>query len=202
MSEKPLTAALKTTTQADRVSPIFFIEADFPAPTGIVRVCTLAGQYFKWNSYEWAGIGGALSISPVTDTTDLRAQSYKISVNLFDGSWFDPTKLGDYNGRDCKIWFGTYDSSLAENAALDTDPRLTLDPYLQIDGTLDHDEANIEGTGGTLDFIVIDKLESINRISNLRYTQEAQNTLFPSSDDRGLENIPSLQDKELTWGGR
>ena len=200
MSEKPLSAALRARTQVDYLNPIFFIEADFPAPTGIVRVCTLGGQYFKWNAQQWAGLGGVLTISPITDTTDLRSQSYKIGVDLLDGSWLDPTKLGDYNGRDCKIWFATIDNSIAENAALDTDPRLTLDPYLMIDGFLDFDEAEITGKGGTLDFTVVDKLESMNRKSELRYTQEHQANMFPSSSDRGLENIPAVQDKELRWG--
>lgn len=202
MSEKPLTAALKTQTQASQLSPVFFIEADFPSPTGTVRVCTLGGQYFKWNGEQWGGLGGVLTISPITDTTDLRAQSYKIGVNLLDGNWLDPTTLGDYNGKDCKIWFGAFDNSITENASLDTDPRLTLDPYLMIDGFLDNDEAELTGQGGNLEFTVIDKLEAMNRRSELRYTQEHQANMFPSSNDRGLENIPALQDKELRWGGR
>ena len=202
MSEKPLTAALKTKTQSARLGPIFFVEADFPAPTGIVRVCTLAGGYFKWDGLQWTGLGGVVSISPVTETTDLRAQSYRIGVNLFDGAWFDPAKLGDYNGRSAKLWIGEFDNSIAEDLAADTDPRLTLDPYLLVDGWLDSEEINEGGAdGGTLEFTIIDQLEIINRRSELRYTQEHQNILYPDSGDLGLEFIPSLQDKDLKWGG-
>ena len=202
MSEKPLTAALKSQTQADSLNPIFFIEADFPSPTGIIRVCTLGGQFFKWNANQWLGMGGALSINPVTETTDLRAQSYIVGVNLFDGSWFDPTKLGDYNGRSCKIWFGCFDSSIAEDGAADTDPRLIEDPYLLVDGLLDQEETEEDGKSGKLEFTIIDRLEVMNRKSELRYTHEHQAILHPSADDRGLEYIPEIQDKELKWGGR
>lgn len=201
MSEKPLTAALKTATQADALSPIFFIEADFPAPTGMVRVCSLGAQYFKWDSHQWLGLGGALALNPLTETTDLRAQSYRVSVNLFDGSWFDPVKLGNYNGRDCKIWFGAFDNTVAENAAADTDPRLTSSPLLLVDGFLDHDEIKEDGKGGTLEVTVVDKLEAINRKSELRYTQEHQDNLHPNANDRGLEHIPALQAQEMRWGG-
>lgn len=201
MSEKPLTVALRSATQADSLSPLFFIEADFPAPTGIVRVCTLGGDYFKWNGYQWEGFGGVLTISPVTETTDLRAQSYKIGVDLLDGSWLDPTTLGDFNGRSCKLWLGNYDPTIPEDLSADTDPRLTLDPFLLVDGWIDQDELTEDGRSGSLEFTIIDRMEVLNRKSDLRYTQEHQNMLFPSSGDIGLEYIPSLQDKDLKWGG-
>ena len=200
MSEKPLTAALKAETQLDEVNPIWFIEAEFPSPTGTVRVCSLGGGYFKWDSYQWQGLGGAIGISPITETTDVRAQSYKVRVNLFDGSWFDPTKLSNYNGNSCKLWFACYDRTTAEDTSQNTDPRLIADPYLMVDGFLDEDETTEDGKSGSLEFTVIDRLETMNRKRQLRYTHEQQKMLFPSSNDRGLEYIPQLQDQELKWG--
>lgn len=201
MSEKPLTAALKSQTQAEQVNPVFFIEADFPAPTGIVRVCTLAGEFLKWDAHQWAGLGGLLRINPVTESIDLRTQSYKIGVDNLDGSWFDATKLGNYNGRSCKIWFATYDPTIAESPTADTDPRLTLDPYLLVDGSLDYDEGEESGESGSIEFTVVSQLEAMNRKSELRYTHEHQLALYPDANDLGLEYIPSLQDKDLKWGG-
>lgn len=200
MSEKPLTAALKAQTQLNAVNPIWFFEAQFPAPTGTVRGCTLAGGYFKWGGYEWEGLAGIISIDPITETTDIRSQSFRVGVNLFDTDFFNPTLAGDYSGNAAKLWFGCYDASIAEDTSQDTDPRLIADPYLLVDGYLDEDESEDTGSGGKLEFTVIDRLEAMNRKSELRYTHEHQSMLFPSSGDVGLEYIPQLQDQELKWG--
>lgn len=188
MSERGLTASMQVEIAGQVCYPAFFMYADFPS--GIVRAWTGTGQ-IQWDGETWEGLADFLNIDFVTESVDSRSSGVSVTVSGLKADFFDPVMVGNYQGRDAKMWFALLD---------DTTMASVDDPYLMFQGKMDSDEINDDGQSATLKINVENRLSDLLRKRVYRYTHEDQQTLFPGDGDKGLEFVGVLQDVELKWG--
>jgi hypothetical protein len=105
---------------------------------------------------------------------------------------FDATQIGNYQGGRAAVWLAAFDEAMG----------LIADPYLLFEGTLDSDEISDNGQTVTITIFCEGPLADHLIARVWRYTHEDQKTLYPGTEDRGLEFVAALQDSELKWGSR
>jgi hypothetical protein len=153
-----------------------------------------SGPLYLWSGYgdlviggkTYLGAGQLLNISSVAETTEMEAKGATISVSGIPSSFLSLALTEPYQGRECRIYFG-----------------VTSSPFNYVEvfaGELD--QMNIEEQVDTANISVIAEnvLVKLERPVVRRFTNEDQKSRFPN--DRGLEFIASLQDKEIFWGRR
>jgi hypothetical protein len=89
-----------------------------------------------------------------------------------------------YQGRECRIYFG-----------------ITSSPsdYVEVfSGELDQMNIEEQADSATISVTAENVLIKLERPVVRRFTNEDQKSRFPN--DRGLEYVASLQDKEIFWG--
>lgn len=75
---------------------------------------------------------------------------------------------------------------------------LIADPFLIFDGRMDTAEIADGGDTATITLTAESRLRDLERVRTRRYTDADQQSRFPG--DKGLEYVPSLQDKQIVWG--
>ena len=78
MSARALDSALATAVTDDIVYPAVFMEGEFS--TGWGRWWSGLGE-FSWNGYTWLGLGGLINISPISESTSVKAQGFSIDLD-------------------------------------------------------------------------------------------------------------------------
>ena len=73
-----------------------------------------------------------------------------------------------------------------------------FEPFTLFNGQMDKMEIQDNGETSNVSIVCESKLITLQTPRVRRYTLEDQKLDFPN--DKGLEFIPSLQDKEITWG--
>lgn len=180
-----LTSTIKSAAAAATIYPAFLVEMDFSG--GAVRVWTGMGS-ISWNGYTWLGVGDLGGISPISETSEVRANGISLTLSGVDSARVTDVLSEDYRGRSCKVWL----------ALLDSAGTVLADPDLRFSGVMD--QASIEDNGETCTITMAaeSRLVDLQRSRERRLTDEDQQNLFPG--DRGLEFVAAMQDKELLWG--
>jgi hypothetical protein len=114
----------------------------------------------------------------------MEAKGATISVSGIPSAFLSLALQEPYQGRECRIYFGMTDSP---------------SNYVEVfSGELD--QMNIEENGDTAVVSVTAEnvLVKLERPVVRRFTNEDQKSRFP--DDKGLEFVASLQDKDILWG--
>tara|TARA_R100000655_G_scaffold40580_2_gene76305 strand:- start:7596 stop:8165 length:570 start_codon:yes stop_codon:yes gene_type:complete len=167
------------------LKPFFAVDVDFPTPlrlwTGYSEI-TISGSTFT-------GSGNLLSLSQIDESADIRANGVKISLSGLDSSIISSALTEDAQGTLVKIFFGVLDDS---QAVVDT-------PYQTFEGFIDTMSIVEDGQTSQISIDVENKLVTLERPTNRRYTDQDQKEFFP--DDKGLEFVDSLQNKSVVWGG-
>ena len=91
-------------------------------------------------------------------------------------------------GRPANIWLGFLDSS----------GNVLSDPVGPFGYFMDYSEIHEATDTATIVLHTENKLRILDAASNRKSTQEDQHIDYPA--DLGYEYVPSLQDKQLTWG--
>jgi hypothetical protein len=185
MSERSLSAALATAVTDLVVYPVLFLEGEFS--TGWGRWWSGVGP-FSWDGETWVGLGGLLSVSPISETTDTKAQGFSIDLSGQDPANIAIALSACRQGKVGRIWLG----------ALTAAGVLVGDPYLLRQGKLD--VAGCEGDDGQTAVIRVsyeDELIDLERAREYRWTTESQRLFYP--DDLGFEFVPGLQDSVDIW---
>jgi hypothetical protein len=163
------------------ITPFFAVDLDFDS-----------GPLYVWSGYgdlvigskTYIGAGSLLNISSVTETTEMDAKGATLSMSGIPTSFLSLALQEPYQGRECLIYFG-----------------VTSNPsdYVEVfSGELD--QMNIEEGGDTCVVSVTAEnvLIKLERPIIRRFTNEDQKSRF--LNDRGLEYVASLQDKDILWG--
>ena len=180
---RDITSAVLNALDDAVIEPLFAFDLDIDS-----------GSLYLWSGYcelvigskTYLGAGQLLNISSVSETTEMEAKGATISVSGIPSSFLSVALTAPYQGRECRIYFGV--TSSPSN-------------YVEVfSGELD--QMNIEEQVETANISVTAEnvLVKLERPVVRRFTNEDQKTRFP--DDRGLEFIASLQDKEVFWGRR
>lgn len=163
------------------VYPFFAVDIDFSS-----------GPLYVWSGYgnltisskTYVGVGGLLNISNVEETTEIEAKGASLTMSGIPSSFLSLALQEPYQGRECRIYFG-----------------MTSSPsdYVEIfSGELDQMNISENGDSCTIAVTAENILIKLERPVVRRFTNEDQKSRFP--DDKGLEFIADLQDKEIFWG--
>tara|TARA_R100000963_G_C4601309_1_gene74910 strand:- start:120 stop:716 length:597 start_codon:yes stop_codon:yes gene_type:complete len=139
----------------------------------------------------YIGSGNILVISPITETADTRAVGIQINLNGLDSSILSAGLTEDTQGMKVKVYFGVLTTTTNADAIVDT-------PYQVFEGFIDSMVLNETGETSALEFTVENKLVTLERPIDRRYTNQDQQNLF--AGDKGCEFVTSLQDKSVAWG--
>ncbi|MDV2503076.1 MAG: hypothetical protein RX318_03905 [bacterium] len=180
-----LTAGTLAELTKASVRPIVLVEITFASST--VRLWTGIGDLI-WNSLTWQGVGHFGTISPIEETSDIRAAGLTLKLSGIPSSLISSALADVRRGKAVKVYLGF----LSEAGAV------IVDPYLAFSGRAD--VASIEEGGDTASISIQaeSRLIDLERPRERRYDDEDQKIDYP--DDKGFEFVPSLQDKSVVWG--
>lgn len=157
------------------------------------------------------GAGNFIGISPIDETQDLVAKGIVASLTGIPSSIISLALGERCRGRPFRLYMAVVDTTryvateggdgrveledgsgfvILENNLIDS-------PYRMFAGLMDVMEFTDSGEYADIRLSVESNLIIGQRAKNMRYTNEEQKRIYPG--DRGLENIPSLQDKEIVW---
>jgi len=205
MATRDISTAIQNNLEDDVVYPFFAIELEFDS--GPLRLWTGVGT-LVFEGVSYTGTGNLLDVSSIEETTEIAVRGATITLSGMPSEVISLALQSPYQGRVCKIYFGMFSkgSLQKEDGAyilLEDGGKIQLE--LQETGLTQifsgyMDEMNIdEGPDfGTIELKVENKLIDLERARVRRYTSGYQKSKFPN--DRGLDYVEDLQDKEIVWG--
>lgn len=170
---------------AASLKPFFAVHFAFDG--GDLRLWT-GLDTLTFGSEDYDGGGNMLSISDIDETSEIRATNVSVGLSGLPSSIVAAALTENYQGRPMTLYFGTLDANGAINN----------DPYVVFKGQMD--QMSIQESGETAT-VVIDcesRLVDLEMARVRRYTSEDQKIDYPN--DKGLEFITDLQDKQVVWG--
>jgi len=171
-----------------QLEPFFAVSVEFTTPirlwTGYSNITVDGNTYF--------GSGNLLSISPIDESADIRANGVKIALSGLDSGIISSALTEDSQGKIVKIYFGVLETASNATAVVDT-------PYQTFEGFIDRMAIIEDRNVAEISVDVENKLIMLETPLNRRYTDQDQKNLFEG--DKGLEFVESLQDKVVAWGG-
>lgn len=187
MSGRSLNASLVTEITAARLAPACFALLDFQS--GAVRVWDGVGTK-TWGGNNYTGLGYLGKISPIEESTDVRANGVVLQLSGIPTSLL-ATVLGDnYSGRAVSIWIGALNASEA----------LVADPDLVFSGRMNNLDFDKGPETSVIRVTAESRLVDLSRSRERRFTHEHQQIDFPG--DLGLEYMARAQSTPLNWGGQ
>lgn len=186
---RSLSSQMQAVATADVVRPFLLIDLDFDSPTGTVRLWTGNGD-ITFDSNTYAGAGDILSVDKFSESVDLEASGIKINLTGLNPTIVGYARDQEYQGRTATIRFG----------ALDGSGNIISDPIIIFQGFMD--VMNITDTGETanISLAIESKMVILERTKVRRYTPE--DLKIDYATDKGLDFVPGMQEKEITWGGK
>ena len=192
--------------QQDVIYPFFAIELNFQS--GPLYLWTGYGNLLI-NDVTYLGVGDLVNISAVEETTEIEAKGAVVTMTGIPSSFLYLALDEPYQGRECKIYFGLWlrGSTLTTQASdiITTESLFELAAengtrYLAeiFSGELDQMNISEEADTCTIGVTAENVLIKLERPVVRRFTNEDQKSRFPN--DKGLEFVAGLQDKEIFWG--
>ena len=173
-------ADLLTSLSQSEVHPFYAVEMDFD--TAPLRFWTGYGDKTIFTN-TYTGTGNLLSISGLEEANDLSAKGVTLQLSGVPTEIVSLALQEPYQRRDCKIYFGTTDTSA---------------PIEVFSGLMDKMTIEDSGDSSVIQLTVESKLLRLNKASNWRYTQESHKSRH--SGDTFFSYVTDLQNKDIIWG--
>jgi hypothetical protein len=180
-----MTPELEAALIAADARPALFFEGQFA--TGVVRLWTGLGDVV-WGGQTWTGAGNLVGFSGIEEGSDIVARGASVTLSGVPASLVSLAISDAQQGLPGRCWVGL----------LAPDATIIVDPVLAFAGRLDVPTITDGVETCTITITYESRLIDLNRPRELRYTDEAQQQLYPG--DRGFEYVTTIQDKELRWG--
>lgn len=170
---------------ASHIRLVFFVQATFTS--GTVYIWNGVGN-ITWNSITWTGLGNLVSISSVSEATDISAKSITLTLNAIPSDLLSKC-LGEVRqGNEVKLWLGFLDSAGA----------VIADPYQSFSGHMDVPTINEGVATSTIDLTCENPLIDMNRSPERRFTHDDQKIDYPT--DNGFIWVGAIQVWNGVWG--
>ena len=186
---RTLTNGMTAVTTADVVRPAYFVRMVFDSgeSPNVLNIWNGVGDLaFGGNTYT--GTGDLLSISQITETSDISATGINVSLTGVKTSFIAIAKDHEYQGRPLTVSLGAFDAS----------GDLIADPVIVFSGFMDTMTISESGANSTISIAVENKLIAFERTKVRRYTAEDQKIDHPT--DKGFEFVTAIVQKEIIWG--
>ena len=182
---RDVTSSVNAIFESQSVTPFLAIDLAFDG-----------GNFVAWTGYgnltfggtTYVGAGDFLSVSPIKESSEVQANGIDITLSGVPSDLISSALNETYQGRSCKLHLGVLDSSNA----------VVSDPYVLFSGRMDLMSIDDSGETANINITAESRLIDLDRTRERRYTSEDQKIDFPN--DKGLEFIADLQDKEIVWG--
>lgn len=166
---------------------ILFIAVKAEFDSGTLRFWT-GDSDITLNSENYVGAGTLLNVSNITEDTELKSDGTVVTLSGMNSDVINMALTENYQNRPITIFLGYMMGGTDVSAG-----ELTLFKGRMVNLSIEDDP-----NGATVFVSCENRLVDLERPSNLRYTKETQNFLYPN--DVGLDRVQSLQDKEIRWG--
>jgi hypothetical protein len=136
----------------------------------------------------WQGAGSLGTISPMTESADVKANGVTIAFSGIPSADIARVLNEVRQGYPVKIWFGCLDSA----------GNVIADPYQAFGGRMDVPAIDEGATTSTISISVENRLIDLQKPRERRYTHEDQQISY--AGDLGFQYVPQIQDWNGTWG--
>lgn len=198
----------KSVVEDQVVRPFFAIELLFDSNS--FRVWSGLGE-LQANGVIWQGAASLISLTPIEETSEIAATGMTFTMSGLPSSLVSLALQEPYQGRVAKVYFGL--ASVPVALLTEGGDRIVAEDLLPLDISSGEQSELIEMFSGHMDVMTItdsgneavisvtaeSRLIALERPNEIRYTPEDQKRKYP--DDRGLDFVADLQDKEIKWGG-
>jgi len=182
---RSLTSAMQSAVTADLVRPIILVQCAFDS--GNLNLWNGVGN-LTVSSVDYVGAGTLLAIGEITETSELQANGITVTLSGITDPLLAKARDEDYQGRELKVLLGAMDAS---NGVIST-------PVNVFSGFMDTMVINDSSETATIQIAVENRLIGFERTRVRRYTAEDQLIDFPN--DKGLEFVADMAEKEIVWG--
>mgnify|MGYP006433024125 FL=1 len=182
---RSLTSAMQSAVTADLVRPIILVQCAFDS--GNLNLWNGVGN-LTVSSVDYVGAGTLLAIGEITETSELQANGITVTLSGITDPLLAKARDEDYQGRELKVLLGAMDAS---NGVIST-------PVNVFSGFIDTMVINDSSENATIQIAVENRLIGFERTRVRRYTAEDQLIDFPN--DKGLEFVADMAEKEIVWG--
>lgn len=180
---RSLTTAAKNAFSQLNFPSLALVELDFA--DGFVRLCN-AGYTFKWNNYDWLGIGTLGSIEAISEGTALQMYGCQLTLSGIPSEVISEAFTQTYQGRSATIWL----------APLTSDYVIIANPVVVFKGRMDTMDIAL-GDTCTVTLSVESRLVDWERPRIRRFNDEDQRSEYPN--DRGFRYVDQMIQKDLPW---
>lgn len=171
--------ALLNALSQPEVEPFYAVDMDFDSAP--VRFWTGYGDR-TINGDTYLGSGNLLAITGLDEVNDLSAKSITLQLSGVPSSLVSLALQEPYQNRECKVYFGTTDTTSIE----------------VFSGLMNVMTIEDSGETSVISLTVESKLIRLEKASNWRYTEGSQKARY--SSDTFFNYVSDLQDKNLVWG--
>ena len=182
---RSLTSAMQSAVTADLVRPIILVQCAFDS--GNLNLWNGVGN-LTVSSVDYIGAGTLLAIGEIAETSELQANGITVTLSGITDPLLAKARDEDYQGRELKVLLGAMDAS---NGVIST-------PVNVFSGFMDTMVINDASETATIQIAVENRLIGFERTRVRRYTAEDQLIDFPN--DKGLEFVADMAEKEIVWG--
>jgi len=182
---RSLTSGMVSAVTADLVRPILLVQCAFDS--GNLNLWNGIGD-LTVDSVDYVGAGTLLSVGEISETSELAANGLSVALSGVTEPLISKARDEDYQGRELTVLMGAMDAS---NGVI-------ADPVIIFSGFMDTMVINDGAETATINITVENRLIEFERTRVRRYTSEDQKINFPN--DRGLEFVAEIAEKEIVWG--
>lgn len=189
------------------LSPMLLAELYFDS--GTLRLWSGIGN-LSWNGNDYIGGGNLIGLSQIEETQDTEAKGLVASLNGIPSDTIALSLQEKTRGRKFRLYLGTFQvtgyialEDDSGDVATESGGRVLLEnalggePYRIFSGLMDVMEFTDDGKEASIRLSIENALIIGQRAKLARYTAEDQKKRFPN--DKGLDFINQLQDKEVVW---
>lgn len=190
MATRDLTAAMLTAIaqKAVRFGILYHGEFVADSATEDLRLWTGVGD-LSWNGYTWTGAGNLLGISEITETVDLTAKGFQVSLSGIQVTDIARALAGGQKNRPGTLWLALFDTAWS----------VLADPYQLAKGRFDRIEFSDEAVSCAIAALYESVLLMLRQPRFRRYTTLDQKRDYAS--DTGFNQVPGLVNLQFQWGG-
>ena len=182
---RDLTAGFIAQLEAKTKCVAVFFEGEFAS--GTINYWTGYGE-ITWDGKTWTGVGNVISVSQVTETSDVRADGLVFTISGITEEIRSLILQEVRQGKPGTVYIGFIDPSGA----------VVADPANAFEGRLDVPKMQDGGPAIAISLAYETRLRDLERVREERYTNQSQQVNH--AGDLGFEYVPSLQDWNGIWG--
>jgi hypothetical protein len=181
-------SSFSTQLSSGSVRPFYAISFAYSTPLRI----TTADTNVTIDGEIYTSTADIMEISEINETAETKATGLNVVFSGISSSLISSSLTETQQGVDVDLYFGVLTTTSNQTVVVDT-------PYTLFKGQVDTVSISEAGDTSTIKFSIENKLIALEKPLDFRYTDQDQKQFFPN--DKGLEFVADLQDKNIVWGG-